>query len=586
MVIKFSQHNRRSHLLLVVTLVSGAIASQPYGPGQAQTPKPLTSSSPSVSESPGRELLEQNWNRLIRLLDRDAAQLATNEVRLDGRSLFTIAAPTVGTDGQAQDVSPIDNRVRAIEQRLKSLVRQGNWTPDTLTVTTQTDASSGLPVISGNGQYLMTVTRADAEIQTTDLQTLAKEYAQTIQQALLRSYRERQPTYVERQTVLAIALFLLALSGTLLLSYKQKGLARASEQPTADRSPLEQSAAAHALQVAGMPSRLGHRRGWQELQQWLLELSKYGLWGGTTYGILGLYPQSRWIQVIILSGLKGPIQLVGIGLITYLLIRISFVLIDRVFLALQEQEFLLPDASRRLTLRTTTFGRVLKSVSVISLFGAGSLIALSVIGVDLVPLLAGAGVIGLAISFATQSLIKDAINGFLILLEDQYGLGDVIKVGDVAGFVEHMNLRITQLRDNEGRLITIPNSSITVVQNLTKDWSRVDLTVEITNSANPDQALSVIRQLGEEMYASPEWQTKLLAPPEILGIDQINHVGMLIRVWIKTMPLEQWSVGREFRRRLKLVLDDHEIAIGMPQQSVQYSGAVLPLMSEQRNGQQ
>lgn len=580
---QYKRHKRRSQLVLVITLVSSAIAGQPQLSGGTQSPQPSPSTSPSVATTPGGELIGHNWNRLIRLLDRDTTQLATGEIRLDGRSLFMVAAPIINTNGQTQGTAePIEQRIKAIEQRLINLVRRGNWTPDSLTVTTQTDASAGLPVINVNGNYLMTVTQADAEIQTTDLQTLAKEYAQIVQQALLRSYRERQAAYLERQTVLAIALVLLALAGTLWLSYKKKRLTQQiAEQPAPE--PIPPDLLRH-LQSTELPTRQWQQRDWRDLQGWLLELSKYGLWGSSAYAILGLYPYSRWLQVVILSGLKGPLQVLGIGLITYLLIRVSFVLINRVLLTLREQDFLVTPASRRLTLRTTTFGRVLKSVAVIALVSVGGLIALATIGVDLVPLLAGAGVIGLAISFASQSLVKDAINGFLILLEDQYGIGDVIVVGDVAGFVEHMNLRITQLRNEEGRLITIPNSAITIVQNLSKDWSRVDLTIEIANSVNPDQALAVIRQVSEEMYTSSEWQAKILDSPEILGIDKINHVGMLIRVWIKTVPLEQWSVAREYRRRLKLALDEHKITIGTPQQAVNYLGPLLPLVAEQSNG--
>jgi moderate conductance mechanosensitive channel len=201
------------------------------------------------------------------------------------------------------------------------------------------------------------------------------------------------------------------------------------------------------------------------------------------------------------------------------------------------------------------------------------LAGLSLVGVDLIPLVAGAGIIGLAISFAAQSLIKDMINGFLILLEDQYAVGDVIAIGTVSGFVENMNLRITQLRNSEGQLITIPNSTITVVQNLSKDWSRVDLAIDLAYGTDPDHALAVIRELAQEMYNDGDWGAKMPDPPEVLGIDEVNHNGLLIRVWIKTLPLQQWIVAREFRRRLVLALGREGLSIGVPQQSLWVRGS-------------
>jgi small conductance mechanosensitive channel len=193
-----------------------------------------------------------------------------------------------------------------------------------------------------------------------------------------------------------------------------------------------------------------------------------------------------------------------------------------------------------------------------------------------VPLLAGAGIIGLAISFAAQGLIKDIINGFLIILEDQYAVGDVIVIGDLGGLVESMNLRVTQIRNNEGQLITIPNSAISIVQNLSKEWARVDLSIRIAYDTNPDQALDVLRKLGQEIYQEQIWREKIIEPPEVLGIDDLQHSGMLIRIWIKTQPLQQWSVAREFRRRLKLVLEQENIAIGIPQQAFLLENTFTP----------
>jgi small conductance mechanosensitive channel len=207
-------------------------------------------------------------------------------------------------------------------------------------------------------------------------------------------------------------------------------------------------------------------------------------------------------------------------------------------------------------------------LATLTLVTTAVLLILSVLGIEILPLLAGAGIVGLAISLASQNLIKDVINGFLILLEDQYAVGDVIQVGSVSGLVEYMNLRITQLRTAEGRLVTIPNSEIVIVENLSKDWSRVDLAIAIASNADVNRAIQVIQAVGDALSRDPLWQNEVVEPPEVLGIDELSSNGVTIRVWIKTQPLQQWKVGREFRKRLKIALDESAIEIAVPQQTL------------------
>ncbi len=529
--------------------------------------------------TPNSKFLGLDFSSVNRLFAPDnSVGISTGIVRLDGRKLFAIAAPTLNQDDEREDTTtPIQQRVESIENNLEQLA-SNKPRPKSLDVVVQTDSDSGLPVIYVNDRYVMTVTTLDATLQSTDLRRLAADYAATIRQALIAYEHERQPSYLMRQGLLATGILMLLVAGSTSTSYLLRRLrSRATRQrPLGDRTLLtatsdpaasgEDGSPATALAQDQMQQRQQYN--FRDLQRWLLQVGQYGLWGGGMFLILGLFPYSRWLQPAILDALQVPLKILGIGLGIYLLIRISFILIDRFFVALSQREFIGPEPSRRLALRTSTFSRVFQSLVAVTLIGVGGLAVLAVLGVNLVPLLAGAGVIGLALSLASQSLIKDAINGFLILLEDQYGVGDVIVVGDVAGLVEYMNLRITQLRNNEGRLITIPNSAITVVQNLSKDWSRVDLEIRVAYQEHPDRALAVIRQVATEIYRDQEWHSRMPEPPEVLGIDGLDHGGILIRVWIKTLPLAQWSVGREFRRRLKLALDTEGIAIGVPQESV------------------
>ena len=171
----------------------------------------------------------------------------------------------------------------------------------------------------------------------------------------------------------------------------------------------------------------------------------------------------------------------------------------------------------------------------------------------------------MALSFASQSFIKDALNGFLIIFEDQYAVGDIINLNEVGGMVENINLRITQIRDAEGRLITIPNSEVEIVANLSSQWSRADLKIPFNYDIDLDRALEIITQVATEMSQDEQWKQFITEPPQILGVENFSDRGIIVRVFIKTEPLKQWDVSREFRRRLQITLSKAGIPLTPPQ---------------------
>ena len=500
------------------------------------------------------------------------SSIATADVKLDGRTLFTIAAPNVTTQAGTQSAGtpPIKERVKNIEETLNR-VAENTAEPKTLDVTAEVDEQSRLPIISIGTRYLMTVTTLDAQLQAQDPEQRATELTQIIRDALTIARQERQPQSLMRQGSVAgqIALGMVAVSG--ILALVQRWIKTQRERlKTQTTAAIESSAVVDPTSTAAMAIvreqiKQRRQRSLNDVQRRLLQVIQLGLWIGGLFVILGLFPYTRWLQSLILS---GPLKILGIVIAIYLLIRVSDTFIDRFFNALTANELLPPDTSQRLAQRVTTFSRVLRSLVATVWISTGILTTLSIVGVELGPVLAGAGILGLALSFASQNLIKDVINGLLILWEDQYAVGDVIQIGKASGLVESLNLRITQLRNSEGRLITIPNSSITVVENLSKDWSRVDLGITIAYDANVDRAITVVKQVGEDMTSDPAWKDKIPEPPDVLGVDEIGNNGITLRVWIKTLPLQQWNVAREFRRRLKRSLDDEGIAIGLPQQSL------------------
>ncbi len=221
--------------------------------------------------------------------------------------------------------------------------------------------------------------------------------------------------------------------------------------------------------------------------------------------------------------------------------------------------------SMRYTLRVSTYSPAIKGASTFLFILLGLYLTLRFLAIN-PAVLASAGGAALILGFLSRNILEDMLNGALILWTDRYAIGDVIKVGELSGFVENMNLYTTQLRGAEGRLITIPNGQISTVENLTKDWSRVDFAIEIAYNADTQKAIAIIEQVAQQMQSEPEWQDTILEPATILGVDQIAHTGVTIKVWLKTQPIKQWAVGREFRLRIKQAFDEAGIAPGVPQQ--------------------
>jgi small conductance mechanosensitive channel len=223
--------------------------------------------------------------------------------------------------------------------------------------------------------------------------------------------------------------------------------------------------------------------------------------------------------------------------------------------------------------RTRTLLSLLRSVGVVIIAVMALFMVLGALGVQLGPLLAGAGVVGLAVSFGAQSLVKDVISGLFMLFENQFGVGDVIRIEGVSGAVEQMTLRIVVLRDVHGVVHIVPNGQITKVSNLTRSWARVVLEVGVAYKEDPERVMEVLRDVGRELYEDPDWKPLLLEPVEVPGIEMFADSAVNIRVTVKTLPLKQWDVARELRKRIKLRFDREGIEIPFPHQKVQFEGA-------------
>ncbi|MGE0747884.1 MAG: mechanosensitive ion channel family protein [Rhodospirillales bacterium] len=204
------------------------------------------------------------------------------------------------------------------------------------------------------------------------------------------------------------------------------------------------------------------------------------------------------------------------------------------------------------------------------------LVALSTLGIDITPLLAGAGVIGLAIGFGSQALVKDVITGFFILMEDQIAVGDVVQVANRSGLVEAITIRTVRLRDQAGSVHTIPFGEITSVQNMTREYSYYVFDISVDYREDTDRVVAVIGEIGAQMQTEDAWRDRILEPLEVLGVDSFGDSAVVIKARIKTRPIQQWSVGREFNRRMKKRFDAEGIEIPFPHRTVYIAGGTPP----------
>jgi moderate conductance mechanosensitive channel len=262
---------------------------------------------------------------------------------------------------------------------------------------------------------------------------------------------------------------------------------------------------------------------------------------------------------------------VFIALIAYRVIR---VVIDRVVAREIEEED--PLVRRVREQRAKTLASLLGNVAAVGIIVVVALTVLDILIENTGPILASFGIIGLAFSFGAQSLVKDVISGTFMLIEGQFGIGDVVKVSDVSGLVEKITLRTTVLRDVEGAVHIVPNGEITRVTNMTKAWSRAVLNIGVAYREDVDRVMDVLRDLLAEFHADPEWGALLLEEPTVPGVENFADSAVIIRVMAKTLPLKQWDVARELRRRIKNRFDREGIEIPFPHMTFYWGDAQAP----------
>jgi small conductance mechanosensitive channel len=252
-------------------------------------------------------------------------------------------------------------------------------------------------------------------------------------------------------------------------------------------------------------------------------------------------------------------HLVILVVIAIVLSRIVAVTTNRVIILADRKD---SSAGRRSQVKT--FASILRTTLNAIVWGLTALQALTVMGVNLGPLLASAGIAGVAIGLAAQTIVKDVLNGMLIILEDQFNVGDTVRLTGMTGTVEAMSLRRTELRDGDGTLYVVPNSQITTVANLSRDYSVATVNISLDFSASPDKVVPLLTSIAMEIRKDPAYAPLFLKDPEVLGVDALNGSQVVYPVVFRTLATKQYGPIREFRRRVRIALEDQGLLPGDP----------------------
>ncbi len=283
-----------------------------------------------------------------------------------------------------------------------------------------------------------------------------------------------------------------------------------------------------------------------------------------------------WLLTVVEKAGEAGLRIALILVVGYLglrFLRLGLQQLERVIVLANEPGEQVPGTARK---RAATLTGILRTIASAVIWAIMIIELLHQIGLDIRPILAGAGIIGLAVGFGAQNLIRDLISGFFLILEDQIRLGDVAVINGTGGLVEAITFRTITLRDFSGVVHIFPNGAITTLSNMTKDWSAFVLDMGVAYKEHPDRVMEVMRQVGEDLQNDPNFRDKFVSPIEIIGVENFADSAVVIRIRIKTRPLEQWNVGREYRRRLKLAFDAQRIEIPFPHRSLYVGEASGP----------
>jgi small conductance mechanosensitive channel len=513
--------------------------------------------------------------------------LIYGSVQLDGRNLFDVAAPSPISDGAPpQGVSPVDVRIKRIENRLKTFLREHLRTQQDLeslrVIVTQLNTLYVVQASTADMAdfvSLVTITDDDTEIYGIAAPEVGALFAEQIERGLARAYRERETSYIQKVVAWAAVFLLIACLLSFVLWRLSQRTRRRQRQlreelrslppdfiPAGDGDTPEEVDWAEDRRATKYNLKRQLNRQRTHLRG--VVLAQGLLWLLTISFCLRLFPQTRSVGLLLLN---RPMAVAFTWGSIMLIWQANLYITERlVWFFLQHDETVSAKKQERLQKRLPTLADTLKGfVQALLLIIGIVLSALFIFGFSGFQLFASAGVVGVAASIIFQSALQDVISGAMLLWHDAYAIGDIITIGDSAGQVEAITLLMTQLRSADGELISLRNGTIHHIKNLTKEWSRLNLAIDVALNTDTDKALHLMGETFEAMSREAEWRTSILEEPDILAIDRLAHSGVTLIIRAKTAPMQQWSVTREYLRRLKQSFDEAGVEFGVPQQNIQ-----------------
>jgi small conductance mechanosensitive channel len=455
--------------------------------------------------------------------ENGAALLAP--VALDGRTLFSVAPA-----GDAHDRLPAGVRASDIEAVLSQIVANASvgaaahtvYDPQTLRVLVHRQGDQNvLEVVDGSHRDplpVVTVSSADASAHGAGADALAARWQETLEGALVQALVIRQPAVVQRNLELTIAVAI-ALALATIAAY-----------------------AANRLRGALL---------FAVLLAWL---------GAATWAAL-LFPQTTPLGHAVL---KNALSVALIWIVAGLVDRLLSAAIQRVPLVWDLRRSPNPDERARQALRVPTIVRAMNGFKTAVLVFVAGLSTMTQLGIPVGSVVTIGGVAAIAVSLAAQNLIHDILSGFLVLAEDQFVVGDFVTINGAAGIVERLTLRMVQIRDGSGSLVTISHSAATSVVNHSRNWSRVDYAVSVDPATDVEAAIAAVRATIDDLERDPEWHDAFVDPVEWIGVDGLSRDGVILRARIKTAPLRQFAVQRELNLRISKAFRTAKIGYGAP----------------------
>jgi small conductance mechanosensitive channel len=515
---------------------------------------------------------------------RQVGLYTTAPIVLDGTFLFRIAGP----NDQPSDQDTLAARVARIQATLAQLIATTGsgdeagtvYDPESLRIDVEperdVDVLAAVDRKHTDPLPVLTVTTVDALYNQSDVDTLARQWQPVLQAALRQSLELRQPAQLHHNLTAVVRLALILLAATLLswfafvkISRRSERLAKeletqAREAKEAGNASSPEATDAHrnrrrflAIAIRGIEpqEQINLYRALSEAIVWSLLLA----WFIAITWSFSLFPQTTIISQHLVHGAFGIATTV---LVTGLLNRVLDIAIARAAKVWRFGSFTSSEDRARQLLRIPTIARALAGLKTFLLIFVAVLTILGQLGVPIGSVVTIGGLAAIGLSLAAQNLVRDVANGFLILFEDQYVVGDYVTLNGAAGIVERLSLRMTQLRDASGNLVTISHSAVTSVANQSRNWSRVDFRVPVDPASDVDRAVEIVRTTISNIATEAAYQAAILEPLEWIGIDALSKDAAIVRASLKTAPLRQFELHREITARVHRAFVEGGIVLG------------------------